>query len=189
MFCFSRSLLPIISLPTCFFCTTREGSQRHSPFTVRVDFGIHFARTTRFVILWSFLFFLPFLEVDFANGNTRGWLLLERHPIKIIQDNTLVLQSPLNISFLFLFFFFFLCLLCLPVSVFFNEKKMVFDGATRMVNKILSQVWIPNFSNHLVLSPTERKVQVIGMTKLMCESAEVSQMVFEAKPVYVCPYE
>ncbi|CAM9797006.1 unnamed protein product, partial [Sphacelaria rigidula] len=44
-----------------------------------------------------------------------------------------------------------------------------------MVNKILSQVWIPNFSNHLVLSPTERKVQVIGMTKLMCESAEVKE--------------
>lgn len=42
-----------------------------------------------------------------------------------------------------------------------------------MVNMILSQVWIPNFSNHLVLSPVERKVQVIGMTKLMCESAEV----------------
>lgn len=37
----------------------------------------------------------------------------------------------------------------------------------------MSQVWIPNFSNHLVLAPVERKVQVIGMTKLMCESAEV----------------
>eukprot|EP00904_Undaria_pinnatifida_P010098 jgi/Undpi1/6218/HiC_scaffold_20.g08702.m1 len=42
-----------------------------------------------------------------------------------------------------------------------------------MLTKILSQIWIPNFSNRLVLSPIERKVQVVGMAKLMCESDEV----------------
>lgn len=42
-----------------------------------------------------------------------------------------------------------------------------------MVTKLLGQVWIPNFKNHLVLSPVERKVQVVAMTRLMCESAEV----------------
>lgn len=49
------------------------------------------------------------------------------------------------------------------------------DRNNRMVNKILAQVWIPNFSNRLVLSPVERKVQVVGMAKLMCESQEVSE--------------
>eukprot|EP00903_Cladosiphon_okamuranus_P009495 g9047.t1 len=44
-----------------------------------------------------------------------------------------------------------------------------------MVTKILAQVWIPNFSNRLVLSPVERKVQVVGMAKLMGESQEVKQ--------------
>lgn len=44
-----------------------------------------------------------------------------------------------------------------------------------MVTKILAQVWIPNFSNRLVLSPVERKVQVVGMAKLMSESQEVSE--------------
>lgn len=43
-----------------------------------------------------------------------------------------------------------------------------------MVNKILTHVWIPNFANLLVLTPLERKVQVVGMAKIMCESAEVS---------------
>lgn len=42
-----------------------------------------------------------------------------------------------------------------------------------MLSKILAQVWIPNFSNRLVLSPVERKVQVVGMAKLMGESQEV----------------
>lgn len=42
-----------------------------------------------------------------------------------------------------------------------------------MLGKLLSQVWIPNFSNRLVLSPLERKVQVVGMAKLMCENQEV----------------
>lgn len=42
-----------------------------------------------------------------------------------------------------------------------------------MLSKILAQVWIPNFSNRLVLSPIERKVQVVGMVKMMCDSEEV----------------
>ncbi|CBN78660.1 conserved unknown protein [Ectocarpus siliculosus] len=44
-----------------------------------------------------------------------------------------------------------------------------------MLGKLLSQVWIPNFSNRLVLSPLERKVQVVGMAKLMCENLEVKE--------------
>lgn len=43
----------------------------------------------------------------------------------------------------------------------------------RMLGKLLAQVWIPNFSNRLVLSPVERKVQVVGMAKLMCENQVV----------------
>lgn len=46
---------------------------------------------------------------------------------------------------------------------------------TRLLGKIMAHVWIPNFSNRLVLSPIERKVQVVGMAKLMSESQEVRE--------------
>ncbi|CAN0047642.1 unnamed protein product [Ascophyllum nodosum] len=58
-----------------------------------------------------------------------------------------------------------------------------------MINKLLSQVWIPNFSNRLVLSPLERKVQVVGMTKLMCQSQEVMQNATLWQGLLVCIME
>lgn len=47
------------------------------------------------------------------------------------------------------------------------------NGTNRLLGKIMAHVWIPNFSNRLVLSPIERKVQVVGMARLMSESHEV----------------
>ncbi|CAM9270853.1 unnamed protein product [Discosporangium mesarthrocarpum] len=42
-----------------------------------------------------------------------------------------------------------------------------------LLEMIMRQVWIPNFDNRLVLDPGDRKVQVVGMTLLLCECPEV----------------